>query len=342
MPTVERSAGDGEAGVGPIVVVGGDADLVARVRLVLGDAGVDAATGSTLSELKRSFDGATEVIVLGTPAAGGTSSIDGTQRSIDVISFRNVLDAAASAPVGHLVVLSTAMVYGAWANNPVPLTEAAVLRPDPGVRYATDAGEIERLVVEWRDDHPAATVAVLRPVVTVHPGDDGWLRHSPWVPSMWRAGSVDVGPPTQYLLLDDLVTAIDVACRRHLDGSFNVAPEGWIPPEVRNELVGPRPQLRLPEAAAELLTSRRLRRAGYPNEVAAYVYEPWVVASDALRAAGWEPADTNEQAFVEADTGGPFASMNARRRQMVSLAAVGLVAAGLVAGAVKLIRGRRA
>jgi nucleoside-diphosphate-sugar epimerase len=52
-----------------------------------------------------------------------------------------VLDAASAAGVTHVVVLSTAMVYGAWGNNPVPLTEDAPLRPDPSLVYASARAE---------------------------------------------------------------------------------------------------------------------------------------------------------------------------------------------------------
>jgi hypothetical protein len=38
--------------------------------------------------------------------------------------------------VRHFVIVSSALVYGAWANNPVPLTEDAVLRPDVEFAYA--------------------------------------------------------------------------------------------------------------------------------------------------------------------------------------------------------------
>ena len=37
---------------------------------------------------------------------------------------------AACPHLHHVVLVSSAMVYGAWANNPVPLTEDAALRPD--------------------------------------------------------------------------------------------------------------------------------------------------------------------------------------------------------------------
>ena len=58
---------------------------------------------------------------------------------------RRVLDAAAAAGRAHVVVLSSATVYGAWPTNPVPLTEDAPLRPNPGCAFAVQKAEIERL-----------------------------------------------------------------------------------------------------------------------------------------------------------------------------------------------------
>jgi nucleoside-diphosphate-sugar epimerase len=322
-----------------VVIVGGGDHLERLVRQAL-PTGVaaDVSSGGSGADLERRIDGATGVVLLGASGTGGTIALDGTGRTVDVDEVRRVLDAASSAGVAHLVVLSTAMVYGAWGNNPIPLTEAAPVRPNPGVIYATETAEIERLVGEWRDTNRSATATVLRPVVTVQPDDDGWLERSPWLPSGWGPGSSDVGPPMQYLLLDDLASAVALSVTARLDGPFNVAPEGWIPPEVRLELIGPKPRLRLPEAVADLLTARRLRRSGYPAEVAAYARESWVVASDALRGAGWAPNDSNEEAFVAADTPGPLTSMDPRRRQTISLAAAGLAVVGAVTGVVLLVR----
>jgi len=60
---------------------------------------------------------------------------------------RRLLNAASAAGVRHLVVLSTATVYGAWPNNPVPITEDAPLRPVPDFAYAVGHAEVEQLVV---------------------------------------------------------------------------------------------------------------------------------------------------------------------------------------------------
>ena len=67
----------------------------------------------------------------------------------------------------HVVLVSSAMVYGAWANNPVPLTEDAVLRPDVEFAYARQLGAVEQLVDDWRRAVPGRSVTVLRPVVSM-------------------------------------------------------------------------------------------------------------------------------------------------------------------------------
>ena len=50
---------------------------------------------------------------------------------------------ARSLGADHLVLVSSAMVYGAYANNPVPLTEDAVLRPDVDFVYARQLAAVE-------------------------------------------------------------------------------------------------------------------------------------------------------------------------------------------------------
>src|SRR5579862_8829823 len=74
-----------------------------------------------------------------------------------------------------VVLLSSATVYGAWADNPVPITEDAPVRPNPGVNDALRYAERERLVASWSVDHPSVAVAVLRPATVITPGADSWL-----------------------------------------------------------------------------------------------------------------------------------------------------------------------
>jgi nucleoside-diphosphate-sugar epimerase len=281
----------------------------------------DVLTG----DLKREIEDADVVVHLltGVPPmpTGGTR---------DVEAARRVLDAAGAVGVSHVVLLSDATVYGAWANNPVPLTEDAVLRPNAGFIYAAERAEIERLAVEWRSAHPGTTVSVLRPVRT--PGHNNWLvtalRPAPAVPEL------AVDPPAQYLDLDDLASAVDVARRQRLDGAFNVAPDQAIPGDEVRSLTGAGPKVRLPERTANRLVAWRFRSGlgATPPELVPYTLHPWLVANDALRAAGWTPLVTSEEACVEAHEAGPWATMSPRRRQEIALGVAGVGVAGLVTG----------
>lgn len=261
-----------------------------------------------------------------------------TAATDDVGVARRVLDAAGDAGVPHVVVLSSATVYGAWANNPVPLTEDAPLRPNPGVPFAAERAEIERLTAEWREAHPGATAATLRPARAAAAGDRDWLvrvlRPAPTVPE-----TADE-PPVQFVDIDDVAAAVDVARRRRLDGAFNVAPDGSIPGDQVRSLVGVPPKVPLPERIAS-----RVLRWGFrwglgptPPELVPYVLHPWVVAADRLRAEGWTPAVSNEEACVEAHEAGPWATLSPRRRQEIALGVAGVGLVGIVVGAVVVIR----
>jgi nucleoside-diphosphate-sugar epimerase len=291
-------------------------------------------------ELKRLLEGVDTLVLLGSatgPELDGTGSAE-----VDVEDAHGLLDSAGSAGVQHLVVLSTAMVYGAWADNPVPLTEEATLRPVPSLCFAVERAEIERLVHEWRGGHPGVTASILRPCVAVSPETSTWMGRS-----LWQTGAVrsdDLEPPAQFVHLDDLAAAVDLARRERLDGPFNVAPDGWIAPDQLRELAPPSSRLRLPAPVASRLAGWRWRLGLTPTppEVLPYTVHPWVVANDRLRAAGWVPGHSNEEAFVAGVRAGPLSTMNPRRRQELALGVVGGAVALAVGGAVfAVVRGRR-
>ncbi len=316
-----------------VVIVGGGAALGSRVA-VLANADPDVEvvirldlTDEGLTETLRHAD---VVIHLGVADTIGPEGLPaGASPADDVAATRALLEAAAAGGVDRLVIVSSAMVYGAWANNPVPLTEEAPLRPDPGLAYAAGRAEMERLSLDWRDDRDTVTVAVLRPTVSVAAESAGWLASSPWSASALRALGGE--RPSQFLHLDDLASAVDHARRHRLDGPFNVSPDGWLPPDDLAELAGPVGRLHLPSGVKGRLVALRAEMGtSGPPEGWAYTRHPWVVANDRLKATGWAPRHRNEEVYVEADPGGPLASMSAGRRQELSLAlAAGLVVAGV-------------
>ncbi|MFS8585799.1 MAG: NAD-dependent epimerase/dehydratase family protein [Acidimicrobiia bacterium] len=284
-------------------------------------------------DLKDVFDGAEVVLHL-----AQSEPRTPTGPTTDVEVARRVLDAAGDAGVGHVVVLSSATVYGAWSNNPVPLTEDAPLRPNPGFTFAAERAEIERLTAEWREGHPGATATVLRPARVAAAGHRDWLvralRPAPAVPD-----DAD-GPPVQFLHLDDLARACDLARRRRLDGAYNVAPPGAIPGDLARSLIGAPPRVPLPERLARHVAHWRFRwgLGPTPPELVPYTLHPWVVAADRLRAEGWTAEVSNEEACVEAHDVGAWATMSPRRRQEIALGVAGAGLAGAAAGTALLLR----
>lgn len=309
-------------------VVGLDAAPVAPSSGVEGHR-VDLAT----ADLKPLLEGATTLLHLAQGDYG-----DGLR---EVAVAHRLLEAAGAVGVGHLVLVSSAAAYGAWANNPVPLTEDAALRPNPGVPFATGLAELERAAADFRDDHPGTTVALLRPVPVVSPEGNSWLARSLRRSSPLRVADTD--PPAQFLDLADLATAVDVVRRQRVDGPRNVAPDGWIDGEVARSLAGGTLRLRLPEQLTLRLAAVGWRWGVQPTPPALlpYAVHPWVVANDRLKGDGWVPASSNEEAFVASHEAGPWATLSPSRRQELALGLAGVGILGVVAGAVALVRRRR-
>jgi hypothetical protein len=276
-------------------------------------------------DLKERLEGASLLVHL----AGG---IDET---------RAVLEAAGAAGVRHAVVLSSATVYGAWHGNPVPLTEEATLRPNPELEFAVRAAERERLAAEWRADHPGTTVALLRPAVPVAEDATGWLADGLRAAALVRS-SKDDDPPAQYVHLDDLASAVALATTSELDGAYNVAPDGWITGEQLRALAGG-PRVRLPERVARLAARWRaqLAPASARPGLLPYTQHPWVVANDRLRAKGWVPEWSSEEAYVAGHPAAPWAAISPQRRQELALGALAVALVGSLVGAVALIRRHR-
>jgi nucleoside-diphosphate-sugar epimerase len=251
---------------------------------------------------------------------------------VNVEGTRRVLGAAAAVGARRVVRISSATVYGAWPNNPVPLTEDAPLRPNPHFTPAVQGAEVERLIAEWRDDHPGVTVTTLRSAPVVGPGAERLpARIILGRPPLRVRGAA---LPVQVVHVDDLAAALALAATTDLPGVYNVAADGWLEPDAARALL-PRPSVpAVPEEALE----RALRRTwvvgigDIPPGVVPYLAHPWVVANEKLRATGWSPTRTNEQAIREA----LFALPPRRPRSGVIAAAVA------VAGFLALFRLRRA
>lgn len=293
---------------------------------------VDLAAGP----LDSIFSGADVIVHLASATTPGQP--ESAAEELDLAITQRLLDAAADAGVQQVIVLSSAMVYGAWAANPVPITEDAPIRPNPDFGWAVGRADVERLAAEWGSRHHAVALAILRPTTIVTDEALGGLAR---LLHAARVGvAADGDPPVQYLHIDDLAAAVVVAVTGRLDGVANVAPDGWISPGALSDLEGPTPRVRVPSWAARALAAVRWRFGvlPVPPGVVPYTSQSWVVSNDRMRSLGWHPNHTNEEAWVASHEPGPLDRMPARRRQELALVVSVLAVVGAVVGVALILQ----
>lgn len=274
-------------------------------------------------DLDEIFEGADTIVHLAS-AYGRNEFFDASRH--DSRAAQLTLDAAARAGAGHVVLMSSAMVYGARAENPIPLTERAPVRPN-ALAFAESKVTIERLGTEWSSG-TGGKLTVLRPSTAVAGGMSSWVAKSMQLAA--GLGS-DSDPPLQFLHLDDLASAVDVLVRARTPGVYNVAPDGWVRAEEVRSLSGRAPRLPIPGALADEIVRFSWNRGivATPPGIMHYATEPWVVSNDRLRSLGWEPTWSNVEAYVDSYDPRPWAMLNAKRRQQIALGGAGAALAGV-------------
>jgi nucleoside-diphosphate-sugar epimerase len=250
---------------------------------------------------------------------------------------RNLLGALGSSGPGQLVHLSSATVYGAWPDNPVPLTEDVKPRPNPEFSYAVQKRAAEALVERWSILHSGTKVALLRPVCTVGAAGQPLSRAlaSPRRPPLSSPARM-----VQFLHLDDLAEAVAHVLAAQLEGTYNVAPDAGVSEEIAGEVAAGSASLPAPARAVLAAWDWRSSRLGLPPGAEAYVEHPWVVSPDKLQATGWQPQYSSAEALLVADGKDRWDDLPQGRRVAITLAVAGLAVVATGFGGAALWRSK--
>ncbi|HTP14597.1 MAG TPA: NAD-dependent epimerase/dehydratase family protein [Streptosporangiaceae bacterium] len=266
------------------------------------------------------------------------------RRAFNVRGAQTVLTASAAGGVGRVVLVTSAMVYGARPDNPVPLAETAALRADPDGSVVGDLLEIENLAERSPRAHPGMAITVVRPAALVGESVDTLVTRHFEAPRLLTVKGC--APRWQFCHLDDLVGALELAAAGEVTGSFAVGCDGWLEQEQLEEIAGLR-KIELP-AGLTFGTVQRLHRAGItpaPVTDLHFVVYPWVVDCQQLRAAGWRPEYDNAaalQALLDVRTGRhALAGRRLDKKDATITAAAGTVAVIGTAAIVRHARRRR-
>lgn len=215
----------------------------------------------------------------------------------NVGATRNVLEAASKAGVSHVVLLSSATVYGAHADNTVPLREDSPRRANPGFAYAYQRMLAEELLETWAADHPAATVTILRLAPMIGAGVDTVVTQLLTGPRL----VVPAGgqPLWQFCAPADVGSAVATVVDGGIAGTFNVAADGWLSTdEVASALGRGTVEVGQTTMAEALRAAATAGVAPAPPESVPYMTHPWVVDVTAMRDHDWRPLATNRDVLT--------------------------------------------
>jgi nucleoside-diphosphate-sugar epimerase len=269
------------------------------------------------------------------------------RRAFNVRGAQTVLTAAAAGRVGRVLLVTSAMVYGARPDNQVPLPEQAPLAADADSSVAGDLLEVEQLARRSPRANPGMSVTVVRPAALVgeppHAVDTLVTRHFEAPRLLTVKGSA---PRWQFCHVDDLTSAIEFAVAGGVDGDFAVGCDGWLEQE-QVEQISALKSIELP-ARLTFGTAQRLHRVGVtpaPAMDLQYVVYPWVVDCAALRAAGWRPGFGNEavlRVLLEQRKGRHAVAGRRIARKEATITAAGAAGATVaVIGAAAIVRRAR-
>jgi UDP-glucose 4-epimerase len=217
---------------------------------------------------------------------------------IDVNGTSNVLEAASAAQVGQVLVTSSTSAYGAFADNPVPLTEDHPVRGVADFSYARDKTESDRICQLWAARHPDRVMTIVRPCIVFGPNVDNYLVRF-WTNQPFQADFGSLDTPVQFVHEDDLVAAITRLLEGRHAGAFNITGDGLMTYRECAEIIGVRIR-RLPLRVARALAGATwaLRVSEAPPGQIHFARFPWVASNEKLkRTLDWAPAYTSRQAF---------------------------------------------
>jgi nucleoside-diphosphate-sugar epimerase len=196
------------------------------------------------------------------------------------------------------VLVTSAMVYGAAAGNPVPLEEHSPLHAEPGSGLVGDWLGMERAAAHHAASGRPPQITVVRPASVVGGQSVALL------PGLFEAVRVlalrDARCLWQFCHVEDLVSALVAAAAGTVSGAVTVGCEGYLERD-RVEAISGLHSMVVPHALARV-TAERLHRVGAIGSPASdleYLMHPWVVGSQQLRATGWTPRWTNERALAD-------------------------------------------
>ena len=148
----------------------------------------------------------------------------------DVRILDSITDSCRNAGIKHAIFLTSHTVYGAFADNPIPVTESSPIRSRPGDSLGQASCVADLSLQDFRNSELAREgngikVTILRtsPVLGY---SDNHQRVERIFPYRFLGAGED--PPYQFIHEVDIASLLEEVIQQETDGIFNVAGEGVV------------------------------------------------------------------------------------------------------------------
>ena len=205
-------------------------------------------------------------------------------RDINIGGTTNVFEAVRSLRPARFLAASSATAYGAWPDNPIPISEGWRLKAREEFQYAAEKTALEAELVKLAVELPDVAVSWTRATIIGGKGVNNYLsRFVRQIPLVILPDGDDVR--LQFVHEDDCAAATWEILRHDARGPFNIAPHDWVPLTKLAQLTN-RWVISLPfwtfKPVSALWWHLRLPVFDYPPSLHDFIRHPWVVAPTRL------------------------------------------------------------
>ena len=146
---------------------------------------------------------------------------------INVGGARNVFEAVRTLRPARFLTASSATAYGAWPDNPIPISEGWRLKPREKFQYAAEKTLVDNELQDLANELPDVAVSWTRAVIIGGKGADNFLsRLLLKTPMIVLPSGNDT--PLQFVHEEDCVAATWEILRQDARGPFNIGPNDWL------------------------------------------------------------------------------------------------------------------
>jgi len=224
---------------------------------------------------------------------------EGLMYDVDVNGTHNVLEAAAAVGIRQVLVTTSGVAYGAFPDNPEPITEDWPVRGVARFSYARDKAESDRIVQLWALQHPDVVTTIVRPCIVYGPTVDNYLVRL-WsdAPAIADVGNLE--SHAQFVHEDDVVDAISRLLLGKHAGQFNLAADGLMTRRECAELLDTR-VIKMPVWLYRTLAkiAWRLRQSEAPSGGIDFELYPWILSNEKVKKTlDWTPRYSSRETFL--------------------------------------------